>query len=192
MIIERIDDYLKTRPRDKRYTHCFHPSTLYKPAEYLLKAYFDGDSEGDYSSQRLRVFDNGHDVHKRIQNYLRELGILREVECPVENREYEIKGHADGVLEIDGKKGVLEIKSINSRGFYGLLEPDERHLIQANVYMFCLGIPRGVILYENKDNQDLREFLVTQDPKVIQPVLEKIKLVQSWISTGRVGAVNQA
>ena len=190
MIIERIDDYLKGRPEEKRASHCFHPSTLHQPAEYLLKAYFNGESERDLSSQLLRVFDNGHDVHKRIQNYLQEMGILKEIEYPVENREYEIKGHADGILDIDGKKGVLEIKSINSQGFYGLFEPDEKHLIQVNVYMFCLEIPRGVILYENKDNQDLKEFFVKQDPKVIQPVLEKIKLVQNWILTGKVGALN--
>ena len=190
MIIERIDDYLKTRPMETRATRCFHPSTLHKPPEYLLKTYFDGEPEVDHSSQLLRVFDNGHDVHKRIQKYLRELGLLKEIECPVENREYEIRGHADGILEIDGKKGVLEIKSINSRGFYGLFEPDERHLIQANVYMFCLEIPRGVILYENKDNQGLKEFLVKQDPKVLRPVLEKIKLVQSWIAVGKMEAVD--
>lgn len=187
MIIERIDDFLKARLKEKRATHCFHPSTLHKPAEDLLKAYFDGESERDFSSQLLRVFDNGHHVHKRIQNYLHELGILKEIECPVENIEYEIKGHVDGILEIDGKKGVLEIKSINSQGFYGLFEPDEKHLIQVNVYMFCLETPRGVILYENKDNQDLKEFFVKQDPKVIQPVLEKIKLVQNWILTGKLG-----
>ena len=56
--------------------------------------------------------------------------------------------------------------------------------------MFCLEIPRGVILYENKDNQGLKEFLVKQDPKVLRPVLEKIKLVQSWIAVGKVEAVD--
>lgn len=190
MIIERIDDYLKARPKEKRATRCFHPSTLHEPAEYLLEAYLNREPERDFSSQLLRVFDNGHDVHKRIQNYLHELGILKEIECPVENREYEIRGRVDGILEIDGKKGVLEIKSINSQGFYGLFEPDEKHLIQVNVYMFCLEIPRGVILYENKDNQDLKEFFVKQNPEVIQPVLEKIKLVQNWILMGKVEGVD--
>ena len=182
MIIERIDEYLQARPRDRRATHCFHPSTLHKPAEYLLKAYFDGDTQADYSTQLSRVFDNGHSVHRRIQRYLTEMGILKKAQFPVENAEYEIKGHADGIVEIEGKEGVLEIKSISSQGFYGLFAPFDKHVVQINVYMFCLGIPQGVILYENKDNQDLKEFIVKQNPEVVNAVLEKIRLVQKWVS----------
>jgi hypothetical protein len=47
--------------------------------------------------------------------------------------------------------------------------------------MFCSGIPRGVLLYECKDNQELKEFYVKQDPDILNPVLEKIRRVQRRI-----------
>jgi hypothetical protein len=188
MIIRAIDEYLAKRPKDDRGTRYFHPSTLHKPAEYLFKAYLEGDNGRDFEPRLLRVFDNGHSMHQRLQRYLRETGVLKETEVPITNAEYEIRGHADGIVEIGGVKGILEIKSINSQGFYGLFEPKSEHLIQVNVYMFCSGIPRGVLLYENKNDQELKEFFVKQDQAILDPILAKIRTIQEWIKLGKVEA----
>jgi hypothetical protein len=83
----------------------------------------------------------------------------------------------NGIVEIDGLKGILEIKSMNSNQFYSCFDPKPEHLIQINVYMFCTGIPRGVLLYECKDDQELREFYVKQDHSILSPILEKILYV---------------
>jgi hypothetical protein len=184
MIIEKIDNFLRERPKDKRAIHCFHPSTLHKPVDYLFKAYFEGNDGNAFDPRVLRVFDNGHQVHDRLQKYLHNIGILKELEVPIENKEYEIRGHTDGILEIESKTGVLEIKSINSMGFYSLYQPKNDHLIQINIYMFCLDIPRGLLLYENKDNQELKEFFVKQDPLILNPILDKIRIVQGMIQKG--------
>jgi hypothetical protein len=187
MIIKAIDEYLQNRPKDERATRCFHPSVLHRPAEYLFKAYFDGDCDQGFPSRVLRIFDNGNGVHRRLQRYLERIGILKQAEVRVENSEYEIKGHTDGIIEVGGKEGVLEIKSINSSGFFSLHEPKPEHLIQLNVYMFCLDIPRGCLLYECKDNQELKEFFLKADPKVLKRMLEKIKTVQRRIKDGQSG-----
>jgi hypothetical protein len=181
VILKIIDDYLRKRPKDQRAIRCFHPSSLHKPEEYLLKAYFEGDNGAEASPRVLRIFDNGKATHERLQKYLKEAGVLLQAEVPVINAEYEIRGSADGIVEIGGAKGVLEIKSINSQGFYGLFEPKAEHLMQINVYMFCSGIPRGVLLYENKNDQEIKEFLLKQDSGVLEPVLEKIRRVQKQI-----------
>ena len=185
MLIEAIDKYLVTRPKDKRRINCFHPSTLHKSPRYLYDAYLNGDNNQDFEPRLLRIFDNGHGVHERLQKYLKEIGVLLEAEVPVENVEYEICGTCDGILKLGKREGVLEIKSINSNGFYATHEPKPEHLIQINIYMFCMDIPRGCILYENKDNQRLKEFFVKQDLAILDPVFEKIKLVQSWIREGK-------
>ena len=185
MIIRAINDYLAKRPKDDRATKCFHPSSLHKSAEYLFKAYFEGDNGRDFEPRILRVFDNGHGVHERLQGYLEKAGVLLQAEVPVKNEEYEIVGHTDGIIEIDGVKGLLEIKSINQTGFYGLFEPKPEHVLQLNIYMFCAGIPRGILLYECKNDQELKEFFLKQDSSILDPVLEKIKTVQTWISAGK-------
>ena len=185
MIVNIIDEYLTKRPRKARENRCFHPSTLHLPAQQLYEHYFSQKGEEEIEPRLMRIFDNGHGVHERIQQYLREAGLLVQAEVPVRNDEYEIVGTCDGIIEIGGKRGVIEIKSINANGFYCLYGPKPEHLIQLNIYCFCTGIPRGIILYECKDNQELKEFFVRREQSVFTPVLKKIKYVQECIRQGK-------
>lgn len=185
MIIEQIDEYLKMRPKDGRSIRCFHPSSLHKSPKDLYYHYLHGDNGQDFEARILRIFDNGHAVHRRLQRYLKEIGILLQGEVPIENREYEIEGHADGIININGIEGVLEIKSMNSIRFYSCFDPKPDHLVQLNIYMFCLGIPRGCILTECKDNQDLKEFYLKQSSAILTPILEKIRFVQERLRMGK-------
>ena len=181
MLIKAIDEYLQNRPKDERSIHCFHPSSLHKSAKELYWHYLEGDNNQQFDSRILRIFDNGHYVHHRLQGYLSDIGILIQSEVFVKNEEYEIKGHTDGIIEINGIKGILEVKSMNSNQFYSSHEPKPEHLIQVNVYMFCTRIPRACLLYECKDNQELKEFFTKYDENILNPVLEKIRYVQSCI-----------
>jgi len=183
MIIKKIDEYLQARSREERAIRCFHPSSLHKSPKELYWHYLQGDAS-KFDSRTLRIFDNGHSVHERLQRYLKEAGILLEDEVPVANEEYEIRGHTDGIIEFNGTTGILEIKSMNANTFYSAYEPKTDHLIQLNVYMFCLKIPRGSLLYECKDNQELKEFYIKQDSRILNPILQKIKYVQRSLQEG--------
>lgn len=86
-----------------------------------------------------RIFDNGTGVHERLQSYLKECGLLLMDEVPILNDDYNIQGHTDGILKLsDSELGVLEIKSINSRGFSELKSEKPEHKRQGLVYLFCL------------------------------------------------------
>jgi hypothetical protein len=185
MLVETIDSYLKTRPKDKRARNCFHPSSLHKPAKELYRLYLEGDNSQEFEPRIKRIFDNGHAVHDRLQTYLGNAGVLLQAEVPVESKEYEIIGHTDGILQIGAVKGILEIKSMNANTFYSTYEPKEEHLIQVNIYMFCAGIERACLLYECKDDQALKEFYVKQDKAILGPILNKIKAVQEALRTGK-------
>jgi hypothetical protein len=186
MIIETIDSYLKTRPKDKRTKNCFHPSSLHKSAKKLYHLYLEGDNNQEFEPRIKRIFDNGHGVHERLQTYLENPGILLQAEVQVESKEYEITGHTDGILEINGVKGILEIKSMNANTFYSTYDPKPEHLIQVNIYMFCTGIERACLLYECKDDQALKEFYVKQDEAILDPTLDKIRYVQKCLRKGKV------
>ena len=185
MIIETIDSYLKTRPKDKRAKNCFHPSSLHKSAKELYHLYLEGDNNQEFEPRIKRIFDNGHAVHDRLQTYLKNADVLLQAEVPVESQEYEIIGHTDGILLIGDLKGILEIKSMNANTFYSTYEPKTEHLIQVNIYMFCTGIERACLLYECKDDQALKEFYVKQDKEILNPILEKIQYVQECLRTGK-------
>lgn len=182
MLIQQLDEYLCSLPPDDRARNCFHPSQLHKSANALFKQYFEGDSF--FCPPRLkRVFANGHGVHDRLQTWLANAGILLEAEVPVRDEDYEIVGHCDGRIVLAGVSAVLEIKSINDAGFKALTYPKSEHVGQVNVYMHCLGLEHGVLLYENKNDQELKEFFVKKDDAVLRPILEKIRFVQNLIKT---------
>jgi len=187
MLTRLIDQVLGDRPRDERPKRCFHPSSLHKPADELYRLYLEGDNGEVFEPRILRIFDNGHAVHRRLQEYLSRAGVLIEAETPVRNEEYEIVGHADGIVEVKGKRGVLEIKSMNASTFHSTYEPKPEHLVQVNVYMFCLSLRRGVLLYECKDDQNLKEFYVMQDRAILDPILDKIRSVQNRIRAEGIG-----
>lgn len=86
-----------------------------------------------------RIFDNGTGVHERLQDYLEACGILLMEEVPIINDQYNIQGHTDGILKLsDTELGVLEIKSINSRGYNELKSEKPEHGKQGLIYLYCL------------------------------------------------------
>ena len=147
-----------------------------------------------------RIFDNGNSVHTRYLNgYLKFLdcrpleveieknGKTEWVEC-VEKRfedpELWLKGSPDALINNseDGLDYVFELKSIKQEQFNKLARPMLEHIYQAYVYMYMTGIPRAVILYENKNNQDLKEFVIERDEKIMNKVLTKIKSIIKYVT----------
>jgi len=184
MLISKIDDYLQQRPKDDRKKNCFHPSSLHKSAYELYHLYLNGDNNTKFDSKTLRIFDNGTGVHERIQFYLEDARIMEQTEAPVIHDKYEICGSADGIVIINNKRYVLEIKSINAWGFNNLATPKSEHILQVNIYMFCLKIYDAIILYECKNNQEMKEFYLHIDTNILHPVLKKIKYVQGYLANG--------
>jgi hypothetical protein len=185
VLIEKIDSYLETRPTEmEREKHCFHPSSLHRHPKVLKQLYFSGDDAARFEGRVYRIFDNGHFVHSRLQAYLEKTGVLLEAEVSIEDKELEIVGRCDGIIQLGDKEGVLEIKSINTRGFDNLKKPKREHIGQLNVYMHCVKLPYGVLLYENKNDQRLKEFYIRQDSAVLDYLIKKIRYTQFCIREG--------
>ena len=92
MLAEMIDAYLETRPADKeRAKNCFHPSSLHRHPRELKRMYFSGDDAMRPAGRILRIFDNGHAVHERLQRYLKGIGVLIEGEAHLENKDFELE-----------------------------------------------------------------------------------------------------
>lgn len=86
-----------------------------------------------------------------------------------------VTGFADGVLLINGKKYLFEAKTINSRGFTMLKTAEEGHIFQAQLYMSELQLNSALIVYLNKDTQDVKEFEVHRDESVRRAAFRKIQ-----------------
>ena len=115
------------------------------------------------------IFMTGDFVHLKWQMAGLTAGWLAEAEVAFDRPDWHFGGTMDGILD-DGSG--LEVKSINTRGFfmvnkYGV---DSKHNRQVHSYMKLTGIQVFSVIYEDKNNQDYREFRVKQDPDMASEV----------------------
>lgn len=120
-------------------------------ANYYMRTQTENDGSIDPRTQR--IFDNGTYTHERLQSYMLDMGLLICDEVPLINEEYNIQGHTDGILDIGNDEiAVLEIKSINDRGFTILKDAKEEHKQQGLIYLYCLE-ERRKFLHERYKNR---------------------------------------
>lgn len=89
-----------------------------------------------------------------------------------------ITGKCDGIFDMTAVKGpkeivMLEFKSINSFGFQKLSYAQPAHITQMQFYMrtfvrhYGMNIRHAVIIYEDKNNQQMKEYWIPYDPQEI-------------------------
>lgn len=218
-------------------------------AQYMLRT---GVKRNNVVEPRTRrIFDNGTHVHIRLQEYLKKEGILVLEETPVWNKDLKILGHCDGLLKISKLGlGILEIKSMNSNQFSALKQAKPDHIMQAQVYMYCLEklrlklqdtnnaqefeakkeailneyydlqdsfvtagkkftkeekiemkmeemeqalnilygclkpIDTMSLIYENKNDQDIKEFIVKWDEELVETIIERYEYLNECVENG--------
>lgn len=194
IVIPAWDAYLVGR-QEKSEHHSrpfvFHPSSIYV-GQCMRRLFFDfiqmPDGEGVTDPNVLRIFDVGHDVHRRIQRDLRAAGILIEDEVKLEDAIHRLIGSADGLLKIGARQLILEIKSINANGFERLYKPDPKHVCQLTLYLHMKKLREGVVLYECKDNQRVKEFRVHYNERLAKELLDMLRHVLTEFHNAKVPA----
>lgn len=99
-----------------------------------------------HKPRSLRAMDNGTYFHSRMENYFEKYGLTHLNEVPVYDDSLLIRGHTDGCYIVNKTLVLLELKSINDRGFIKL--PDslsdnykdigiEKHIAQGLGYVAC-------------------------------------------------------
>ncbi|MDD5433690.1 MAG: Dna2/Cas4 domain-containing protein [Candidatus Pacebacteria bacterium] len=118
----------------------------------------------------LRMFEHGELLHRNIFNvlYRLKIGVTTEVKIP---EQAIISGRADAILSLNGENYVLDIKSINSMAFRKLVSPKDENICQIQLYLHYFKIQKGILLYIDKDLQEMKEFLVNYDPALVNQLL---------------------
>jgi CRISPR/Cas system-associated exonuclease Cas4 (RecB family) len=176
LLNDAIDDHLalRNKPEFKK-VGGFHPSYTNQCARYWHYLFEGQEVTPSFRSQTYRIFDNGHAVHERLYSYLREMGILVAEEIPVKHTDPPIEGTADGIIDWYGHK-LIELKSISAEGFqYRQFhnKPKDDHYRQAQIYMRCLDLPSGYVIYENKNNQEILPIFIERDDVFIDKLFTK-------------------
>ena len=105
------------------------------------------------------------------------MGILVDEEIKVTYSDPPIEGTADGIINWYGDK-LIELKSISSEGFHYrqiYKKPKDDHYRQAQIYMHCLDLDSGFVIYENKNNQEILPIYIEKDQVFIDKLFKKYR-----------------
>jgi len=180
MLKELIDKFYLDRQRDREQHH-FYITDAGKCGRALFFK-FKNAPRKEIEANILRLFDHGDHIHQLIMKPLlsiREIHVVAaEVNVPPQEL---ISGRSDAIIS-DGKDlYVLDIKSMNSMVFNKLTEPKEENVNQIQLYLHYFKIGKGILLYVNKDNQHLKDFIINYDKKRALLLLEALNDVKKKI-----------
>lgn len=189
LLVEKIDIQLQSRntPAFKKMGY-FRPSQTNQCARFWYYMFDGVEVTPRFSSITYRIFDNGHAVHDRLYKYLRESGLLVAEEIPVQWDDPPIQGTADGIINLHGHR-LIELKSISAEGFaYREVsqKPTDDHFRQAQIYMKCLNLDSGFLIYENKNNQRILPLFIERDDDFLDKLFKKYKKIHLNYLNGQI------
>ena len=187
-LLATLEKGLTKTPRTGR-KGVFYPSTLCSPCERLVYLAYNGlVPPKPIPAHVRRIFDCGDYLGDRFNKYFSTLGLLISAEQPVKFSYPAISGRLDYLIkhEIHGRS-IVELKSINDKGFkYLTTDPKNDHFLQLQIYLNLMGVEHGTVLYENKNDQQLKAFEVLKNTIVWDALLDKCFRVMSMVDTPKV------
>ena len=172
MLKELIDNFYLEQQRNKEQTHFYVTDAGKCPRAIFFK--FKNAPRAKLDPRILRIFERGEHFHRNIFNILYRLRIGVTTEVPIPSQEM-ISGRADAIISVNGENYVLDIKSINSMIFRNLVKPKEENVYQIQLYLHYFNIGKGILLYIDKDQQDMKEFLVNYDPALVKLLIKNFE-----------------
>jgi hypothetical protein len=175
-ILKFIRDELSTPQRNRRMT--FSASSRGACPRAQVFQFTSVNPLPRINSDLHAIFHQGTFMHMKWQCLLLDAGILEAVEIPCQWDAYNLSGTIDGATsapyghslydEVGYDNIGWELKSINDRGFKYICSngPKTEHLLQIHAYMKATGWKIWSLVYENKNDQQWKEFIVRYDPEI--------------------------
>jgi len=187
MLKELINQFYLDRQRDRQRTHFYITDAGKCPRAIFYK--FKKVPKAEMEARILRLFDHGDHIHQLIMKPLLSLKQIHVVASEVNIPPKElIGGRADAIIS-DGKQlYVVDIKSMNSMIFKNMVLAKEENIDQIQLYLHFFKISKGILLYVNKDNQKLKEFLFNYDAARAQRLLKGLTELKRKIDSNIIPA----
>tara|TARA_R100000808_G_scaffold3763_1_gene12919 strand:+ start:18544 stop:19224 length:681 start_codon:yes stop_codon:yes gene_type:complete len=165
-LLKNFDTHLKEVQRPAR-QGVFYPSALGSECDrYVYNCYHGLVKQEEISAVSRRIFDCGDYLGYRYEKYLEKMGILLGTELPIKSEMPPISGRLDFLITHNTHgPTIIELKSINHKGFAALTEPKPEHTVQLQIYLNLSQYEYGIVLYENKNDQKIKAFGAKKDPE---------------------------
>lgn len=160
----------------------FAPSGLFYGSGACAKRWFLSFKGGMYDSKveplQSANMKNGIKSHERIQEAMLKSGVAKEIERRVVLDDPPIFGFADAIIDWD-EEYVGEIKTTSHQNFEYRRNTNkiaDYHLGQMLIYMYVLGIHKGIVIYESKDTNELHGITFEMTPEH----REQVEAILEW------------
>ncbi len=187
MLKELIDKFYLDRQKSKEQKSFYISEAGKCPRQIFFK--FKNAPRKEFEPHFLRLFDHGDHMHKLIMKPLlstREIHVVcSEIDIPPQEM---VRGRADAIISDGRNLYVLDIKSMNSMVFRNLAEPKEENVTQLQLYLHYFKIPKGILLYVDKDKLELKEFEVGYNKFLAEKVLSALAVLKKQIDANLVPA----
>ena len=176
MLKELIDKFYMDRQKDREQHHFYITDAGKCPRAIFFK--FKNVPRERMDARVLRMFDHGDYMQMQILSTLFSLGIVRASEINIPPQEL-ISGRADAIITLSNELYVVDFKSMNSMIFKNLSAAKEENINQLQLYLHFFKIPKGILLYINKDTLELKEFIVNYNPTLTQALLQDLSVLKN-------------
>ena len=183
MLKELIDQFYLDQQRNKEQTHFYITDAGKCPRAVFFK--FKNAPRKKMDARILRIYEKGEYLHRNIFNILYRLRIGITTEVPIPSQEI-ISGRADAIISINNENYVLDIKSMNSMIFRNLTAPKEENIYQIQLYLHYFNIKKGILFYIDKDQQNIKEFLVNYDEKLVRFLLKNFENLKKKVESNTI------
>jgi len=162
----------------------FYPSALGNPCDRYLWLCYNGLMIDQTLPAKLeRIFQNGNSLEDRVDKWLSKLNILIDRELSVKQDIPPISGRIDFIINHATYNHMpVELKSINTNGFSKLRSPKPEHSVQLQIYLNMGNYDIGTVLYENKNDQKIKSFLVERNIQAWDDILNRCFTIQEMLA----------
>jgi len=178
MLKELIDQFYIDNQKNSQQTRFYITDAGKCPRAVFFK--FKNAPRQAVEPRLMRIFEHGEHIHRHIFNILYRLRIGCTTEIPIPSQEI-VSGRADAILCVNNENYVLDIKSINSMLFRKLETAKEENIYQVQLYMHFFGIKKAILLYVDKDQQNMKEFYIDYDEALCKGLMDKFYALKSDI-----------
>lgn len=180
VLLEKLDEFLAEEEKEFVKRDYFYVSEVGKSKKEIYESLKGLKKKAKTEGRLKRIFDNGDYMHRRFYNYFLQMGILVACEVKAVNNDL-FHGYADAVISDEKDLWVVDLKSCSQWTFNKLQEAEWPHRLQVMIYMYYLNIPKGKVIYECKDNQNVKEFNVMLDKELIEKVISEYRILKENI-----------
>ena len=136
------------------------------------------------------IFDEGHNQEEQVLKDFLEAGVhIIEQQVAFQWKEYQISGHLDGVVLVDGKPVPVEIKSMHPNIYEGVRSFDDfkkkpwtrAYMCQIMLYMLFKDMDHGIFILKNKSSGMLKQINVGLDYELAEACIKAAEKINRHI-----------